>query len=91
MLNRNQVTRLSKISQIKSHNWLKTFNWNSLFSLEMQPPYIPKIKIKDEEYTKIPFFMYLKNKKENVNEKEKEKNNTDKKLQKQYDEWFKKF
>ena len=27
--------------------------------------------------------MYLKNKKENVNEKEKEKNNTDKKLQKQ--------
>ena len=60
--------------------------------MEMQPPYVPKIKIKDEEYTKIPYLMYLKNtEKEKEKEKDKEKMSVDKKLQKQYDDWFKKF
>jgi cGMP-dependent protein kinase len=92
LLNKNQVTRLSKISLIKSHKWLKDYDWNKLFSMEMQPPYVPKIKIKDEEYTKIPYLMYLKNtEKEKEKEKDKEKMSVDKKLQKQYDDWFKKF
>ena len=31
-----------------------------LFSLEMKSPYCPKIKIKDEEYPKIPYVTFLK-------------------------------
>jgi len=87
MLNKNQVSRLYKISHIKSHPWFNNFSWNSLCSIEMQAPYVPKIRIKDEEYQKIPYLTYLKSCKENVSEKP----NVDKKTQKQYDDWFKKF
>lgn len=98
MLIKNIGQRLSKISQIKSHPWLKNFSWSNLFSMEMQPPFIPKIKFKDEEYERIPFltflkvfyyffFIILKGCKENISETP----NVDKKLQKKYDDWFNNF
>ena len=43
------IKRINKISNIKTHPWWKKFDWNELFSLEMKSPYSPKIKIKDEE------------------------------------------
>jgi hypothetical protein len=60
MLNKNPVKRLNKISNIKTHPWWKKFDWNELFSLEMKSPYCPKIKIKDEEYPRIPYVTFLK-------------------------------
>ena len=60
LLNKNPVQRLKKISGIKAHPWLEDFSWNNLFSMEMQPTYKPKIKIKDDEYQKIPFVTFLK-------------------------------
>jgi len=63
MLNKNPVKRLNKISNIKTHPWWKKFDWNELFSLEMKSPYSPKIKIKDEEYPRIPYVTFLKVKK----------------------------
>ena len=60
MLNKKPVQRLSKISQIKAHPWLKTFPWNNLFSLEIQSPYCPKIKLKDDDYPRIPYVTFLK-------------------------------
>jgi hypothetical protein len=60
MLHKNPVKRLTKISNIKTHTWWKNFDWNELFSLEMKSPYCPKIKIKDEEYPRIPYVTFLR-------------------------------
>ena len=60
MLEKNPLKRLNKISNIKSHPYWTNFNWTELFSLEMKSPYCPKIKIKDEEYPRIPYVTYLK-------------------------------
>lgn len=60
MLNKNPVKRLCQIANIKAHPWWRNFDWNELFCLEMKSPYSPKIKIKDEEYPRVPFVTFLK-------------------------------
>ena len=60
MLSKNPLSRLSKYSHIKSHPWFNNFVWDSLLSLDMQPPQIPKIKIKDDESNAIPYVSYVK-------------------------------
>lgn len=60
MLTKNPIKRLTKSSNIKSHPWWKNFDFIQLFTLEMKSPYCPKIKIKDEEYPKIPYYTFLK-------------------------------
>ena len=60
MLFKNPLSRLSKISHIKANPWLQSFSWESLISLVMQSPYIPKLKNKDEESTMIPYVSYIK-------------------------------
>jgi len=60
MLNKFTISRLCKISHIKAHNWLKNFTWDSLISLDMKPPYIPKFKNQDYESSMIPYVSYLK-------------------------------
>ena len=60
MLNKNLEKRLSKITKIKHHAWLRSFSWNTLFSMEMTPPYLPKIKERDDNFERIPFLTYQK-------------------------------
>jgi len=60
MLSKNPLSRLCKISHIKSHPWLQTFSWDSLISLDLQPPYVPKLKSKDEDSNLRPYVNYIK-------------------------------
>jgi len=60
MLTKNPLSRLSKISHIKAHPWLQNFSWDNLISLDLQPPYIPKLKSKEDEYTSMPYVSYIK-------------------------------
>ena len=60
MLVKNPLSRLSKISHIQAHPWLLNFSWDNLISLDIPPPYVPKIKTKDEESNLIPYVSYLK-------------------------------
>lgn len=60
MLNKNLVERLSKISFIKNHPYLKNFSWTSLLSMEMQAPHTFKIRFSDNDYEKIPFLTFLR-------------------------------
>ena len=98
MITKNPLSRLTKLSHIKAHPWLLNFSWDNLISLDMIPPYVPKIKIKDEENNTAPyisyikvnkiFFLFFKNQREYGSSKD---CITDKKLQAEYDLWFKNF
>lgn len=60
MLCKNPLSRLSKFSHIKSHPWFSNFLWDNLISLDIQPPFLAKIKIKDDETNTIPYVSYMK-------------------------------
>lgn len=60
MLNKNPLSRLSKFSHIKSHPWFANFSWDNLISLDVHPPFIPKLKAKDDENNMIPYVSYIK-------------------------------
>ncbi len=44
MLTKNPMTRMVKLSQVRSHIWFKVFNWEDLDMLNMIPPYKPIMK-----------------------------------------------
>ena len=44
MLEKNPLNRITTIDSIKKHIWFNGFNWEELISLNMNPPYLPKIK-----------------------------------------------
>lgn len=60
MLSKNPLTRLCKISHIKAHPWLSNFSWDSLISLDLQPPYVPKVKSKEDDFNSMPYVSFLK-------------------------------
>ena len=43
MLNKNPIQRLYKLSLIKNHPWFNSFKWDDLITMNLEPPYIPKI------------------------------------------------
>lgn len=58
MLNKNHLSRYTKLGQISSHIWFQNFNWDDLISMNMEPAFIPSIpEIKPPgkpiEYTEI--------------------------------------
>ena len=44
MLEKNPLNRITTIDSVKKHIWFNGFNWEELISLNMNPPYLPKIK-----------------------------------------------
>ena len=60
MLAKNPLTRLCKITQIKAHPLLSNFSWDNLISLDLQPPYVPTIKSKEDDFNTLPYVSYLK-------------------------------
>lgn len=39
MLTKNQMKRILKLSQVKTHEYFKDFNWDSLLSFNLDPCY----------------------------------------------------
>ncbi len=61
MLTKNPLSRLCKLSQIKNHVWYSDFSWESLISLDIEVPYVPKLSKKEVDETKIiPYSNYVK-------------------------------
>ena len=60
MLNKNHLSRYSKLSQINSHIWFQNFNWDDLISMNMKPAFMPKLKKKDLTKNPIPYLDYVK-------------------------------
>ncbi len=89
MLTKSTINRMCKISQIKSDLWFVGFSWENLLSLNMEPPYIPKLNYYDDKnVSSVAFVNYLKAMKEWISTK----NITiDKKTQLEYDLWYKNF
>ena len=89
MLNKNQVQRFCKLDQISSHIWFKDFSWDDLISLNMKPPYIPKVDNKETRCRPKPYLDYIKSL------KDWEPDNEQKKITKkniaEFEEWFKNF
>lgn len=61
MMIKNPLTRLSKPAHIKAHPWFSGYNWESLISLDFKVPFIPTVKDKAIDNTKvIPYTTYVK-------------------------------
>ena len=63
MLTKSPIHRLSKFTHIKADNWFSSFNWESLITLNMETPYIPKLT-DDSQITAVSYLNYLKSVKE---------------------------
>jgi hypothetical protein len=61
MLVKNPLSRLCKLSHIKSNPWFAGFSWENLISLDIEVPFIPKIASKDFDDTKlVPYLTHIK-------------------------------
>ena len=61
MLTKNPMTRMAKLSQVKSHIWFKDFNWEDLLMLNLNAPYKPIMKQDSfEGNDNIKFIDYVK-------------------------------
>jgi hypothetical protein len=61
MLTKNPLSRLSKLSQIKNHVWYSDFSWESLISLDIEVPYVPKLSQKEVDESKVTTYSnYIK-------------------------------
>ena len=60
MLNKNYMSRYSKLSQINSHIWFQNFNWDDLISMNMKPAFLPKLKNKDLTKNSINYLNFVK-------------------------------
>ena len=49
MLSKNQTQRFYKLEQIQSHIWFKDFSWDDLISLNLEPAFVPKIDINENQ------------------------------------------
>ena len=90
MLTKNPMTRMAKLSQVKSHIWFKDFNWEDLLMLNLNAPYKPIMKQDSfEGNDNIKFIDYVK---DQSDEDEKNKDvKIDEKMKLEYDEWFRNF
>ena len=64
MLNKNHLSRYSKIGQISSHVWFQTFNWDDLISMNMQPAFIPTVENKNVNGGKMEYLQFVEKCKE---------------------------
>lgn len=87
MLNKNPMSRLYKINQVKAHTWFDDFSWENLNSLNLTPPYMPRV-IKEDTSKNKPFVKHAKSMKEWVPPKD---SAIDQKLKEEYDKWHKDF
>lgn len=55
MLNKNIISRLIKPSMIRKHTWYSDFIWDKLENLNIDVPYVPKLK--KEKLTKSESYM----------------------------------
>jgi hypothetical protein len=86
---KSPLNRLFKLSQIKSHKWFDGFSWENLFSLDIEPPYIPTLsKSDDKNISPVAFVNYIKSIKEWNPIKPRE---IERKRQEEFDLWFKNF
>ena len=60
MLNKNHLSRYSKLGQINSHIWFQNFNWDDLISMNMKPAFMPKLKNKDLTKNPVPYLDFVK-------------------------------
>lgn len=88
MLHKSPINRLYKLSQIKSDPWFAGFSWENLLSLNMEPPYVPKISNSDTKTPTVAFVNYTKTIKEWAPQKQVP---IEKTAQSEYDLWFKNF
>ncbi len=88
MLTKSPLNRLCKLAHIKADTWMKGFNWESLISLDMQPPHLPILITKDDDSKLYPFLNQIKNFKDWAPAKD---IRIDPKTQLEYDNWFKNF
>jgi hypothetical protein len=58
MLNKNPLSRMIKLAQIKNHIWFMDFSWENLISLNLEPPHMPKIP-KEGKITPIAYVNYV--------------------------------
>jgi hypothetical protein len=54
LLNKNPLSRMLKLAQIKNHIWFMDFNWENLISLNLEPPHMPKLP-KEEKKNAVPY------------------------------------
>jgi hypothetical protein len=60
MLNKNHMSRYSKLGQISSHIWFQNFNWDDLISMNMKPAFLPTIKEHTARYKPMPYTEFVK-------------------------------
>lgn len=60
MLTKNSLSRLCKLSHIKATAYFAGFNWDSLLSLNITPPFLPKLTSSDTSAKAIPYVHYIK-------------------------------
>jgi hypothetical protein len=88
MLVKSPTSRLCKLSLIKSEPWFKDFAWDNLILFNLSPPYLPKFDKSPSNEIYCSLLDYLKTTREYVPTKNL---NIDKKLQLEYDNWYKNF
>lgn len=89
LLTKGAINRLCKFANIKSDPFFSAFSWENLISLNLEPPYVPKINAEDDsKVTPVPYINHTKTFKEWVPSKS---YNIEKKVQAEYDKWFKNF
>ena len=89
MLNKNHLSRYSKLGQINSHIWFQNFNWDDLISMNMKPAYMPKIETNENKCETKPYPDYIKTLKDWEPESGQQK--LSKKNIAEFEEWLKKF
>ena len=86
MLSKSPFSRLYKLKKIKNHIFFSDFDWEGLYSLNIKPPVIPKLKKPKEDPNKgTEFTEYVKT---NIAERNIKKNNKD---FNGFDDWYKGF
>jgi hypothetical protein len=60
MLTKSPLSRLCKFSHIKANPWFNGFSWENLISLNIEPPFIPKIVTKDDDSKAIAYLSQVK-------------------------------
>ncbi len=88
MLVKSPLSRLCKLSLIKTEPWFKDFSWDNLILLNLQPPYSPQFPKGSTKENPTSILEYLKTLKEYIPTKN---FNIDRVTQAEYNEWFKKF
>ena len=91
MLEKNESKRLCKLDQIISHNWFSDFSFDDLISLNMKPPYIPRLTNNENRCRTKPYLDYIKGLPEWQPEDGEELKTPSRKELSNFDKWHKNF